>query len=317
MTTTTRARTKTRAPRRRVVVARVVAVVAVALCALATGARAARVLVDDDGRSGARRADVEVRARDRASDAEGAIATTTTREAIDVDDATEGEGDDDEDAVETVDDEAPTTAKTTTTATMPTVEDVDTEDADDSITEGAGAEEVRSADATFESEAVAEKKPKPSAVARAGADEADEADEEEIEEGVYTREGDEEEDEEDEEELSEEEALAIIEKGMKVRLKALYGEPTEKQKKWVSKVKEVHQPRRRGELYRGRRHVWLHGRARRFYDLASRARVGSRRHRDVRRRQGGRVQLSALSLVSSRQGFETRRGVRFRVQGYG
>ena len=241
MTTTTRARTKTRAPRRRVVVARVVAVVAVALCALATGARAARVLVDDDGRSGARRADVEVRARDRASDAEGAIATTTTREAIDVDDATEGEGDDDEDAVETVDDEAPTTAKTTTTATMPTVEDVDTEDADDSITEGAGAEEVRSADATFESEAVAEKKPKPSAVARAGADEADEADEEEIEEGVYTREGDEEEDEEDEEELSEEEALAIIEKGMKVRLKALYGEPTEKQKKWVSKVKEIHQ----------------------------------------------------------------------------
>ena len=248
---TTRARTTTRAPRRRVAVARVV--VALALCAVAraaTSAHATGVLVEDDGRSGARRADVEVRARNRETDTEDAMATTTSSEANDEDARTEEEGDEDEDAVETVDDEdavetvddEATTTKTTakTTTTMPTVEDVNAEDADDSITEGAGAEEVRSADAAFESEAAptrsvgAEKQPKPSAVARAGADEADEADGEEIEGG----EGEAKEDEE--EELSEEEALAIIEKEMKDRLKALYGEPTEKQKKWVSKVKEVH-----------------------------------------------------------------------------
>lgn len=100
---------------------------------------------------------------------------------------------------------------------MNVVEDENEEDKDDSTTTGAGGEEVRSADETFETASVTRQ--------TSSSTEANVDDEKK---------------EEEKEELSEDEMKAAIEKAVKKRLAALYAEPTPKQKDWVKKVKEIH-----------------------------------------------------------------------------
>lgn len=106
--------------------------------------------------------------------------------------------------------------------TMRTIEDENEEDADDNTASGAGKEEVRSADDTFESASVT----KPSAPTSNG-----EAvkDDEQLKGGVT-----------EPHEMTEKERSAAIESAVKERLESLYSEPTEKQKNWLAKVKQIH-----------------------------------------------------------------------------
>ena len=124
-------------------------------------------------------------------------------------------------AVSTDPDATEPDAKTDST-TMNTVEDENEEDADDSTASGAGKEEVRSADDTFESASVT----KPTA---SQTKEKVTEDDEQTEGGAA-----------EEREVTEEDRTAAIEAAVKERLESLYGEPTEKQKSWVTRVKQIH-----------------------------------------------------------------------------
>ena len=135
--------------------------------------------------------------------------------------------------------EAP--AKTTTAsstapkATMVTVEDVDEEDPEDSITQGEGAKELNEADEAFDSQPV-EKTTKKSSSSSSSSKSVDLARAAEGEAEKDT-EGDVSAESEDDPEA----ATAALKEAVEKQLSTLYEEPTKKQKKWVERVKAIHE----------------------------------------------------------------------------
>ena len=116
---------------------------------------------------------------------------------------------------------------------MVTVEDLDEEDPEDSITEGEGAKEVNEADEAFDSEPIEKTMKKSSSLKKKSLDSAraDEDDEgKDMEGGVSA------EDEDDSEAT-----VAAMKEAVEKQLNTLYEEPTKKQKVWVERVKAIHE----------------------------------------------------------------------------